>query len=71
MDAAPPRKLVRSTQLIFDMTQQDKLDMLHTVQSILEESQSRISWGQLPNRHRVQSAIKFINTLVAIEKSVK
>jgi len=53
------------------MTQQDKLDMLHTVQSILEESQSRISWGQLPNRHRVQSAIKFINTLVAIEKSVK
>ena len=50
------------------MTHQDKLDLMYTIRSILESADSRLSWDQLPNRHRIQDALKFINTLIAVEK---
>lgn len=46
----------------------DKMHLLYSVQSILEKADTDLSWGTLPNRYRIQDALKFINTLVAIEK---
>ena len=46
----------------------DKMDLLYSVQSILEKTDADLSWDALPNRHRIQDALKFINTLIAIEK---
>ena len=46
----------------------DKMDLLYSIQSILEKTDADLSWDTLPNRHRVQDALKFINTLIAIEK---
>lgn len=51
-----------------DMTQQDKLDMLYTIQSILKTADNRLSWDMQPNRNSIQQALKFTNTLVALEK---
>ena len=51
-----------------NMTQQDKLDMLYTIQSILQTADDRLSWDMLPKRSSIQQALKFTNTLVAIEK---
>tara|TARA_B100000212_G_scaffold335413_1_gene307342 strand:- start:193 stop:357 length:165 start_codon:yes stop_codon:yes gene_type:complete len=53
------------------MTHQDKLDMIYTIQTILEAADARLSWDQLPNRHAIQDALKYVNTLIAIEKPVK
>ena len=50
------------------MTQQDKLHLLYTIQSILEKADADLSWDTLPNRLRIQRALKFTNTLIAIEK---
>ena len=50
------------------MTHQDKLDLLYTVQTILESADSRLSWDALPNRRAIQDAIRYINTLIALEK---
>ena len=49
------------------MTQQDKLDLLYSVQALLEVVDKDLSWDQLPNRFQIQTALKFINTLIAIE----
>lgn len=49
------------------MTQQDKLELLYTIQSILEVADADLSWDTLPNRWRIQDALKFTNTLIAIE----
>lgn len=46
----------------------DKMDMLYTIQSILEVADADLSWDTLPNRWRIQEALKFTNTLIAIEK---
>ena len=48
--------------------QSDKMHLLYSVQSILEKADADLSWDQLPNRHRIQDALKFINTLIVIEK---
>ena len=50
------------------MTRQDKLDLLYSIQTILEVADADLSWSQLPNRYRIQDALKFINTIIAIEK---
>lgn len=50
------------------MTHQDKMDLLYSVQTILEVANADLSWDTLPNRYRVQDALKFINTLIAVEK---
>lgn len=50
------------------MTHQDKLDMIYTIQTILEAADTRLSWDQLPNRRAIQDALKYVNTLIAIEK---
>ena len=50
------------------MTHQDKLDLIYTVRTILEGADSRLSWDQLPNRRAIQDALKYINTLIVIEK---
>ena len=50
------------------MTQKDKLDLLYTIQSILEVADADLSWDTLPNRYRIQDALKFTNTLITIEK---
>jgi hypothetical protein len=44
-----------------------KLDMLHTIQSILQTADADLSWDTLPNRWRIQQALKYTNTLIAIE----
>jgi hypothetical protein len=46
-----------------------KIDLLKTVKSILQVADADLSWDQLPNRYRMQDAIKFINTLITLEKS--
>ncbi len=50
------------------MRDKTKIELLETVKSILDNADARISWDQLPNRYRIQDAIKFINTLIALEK---
>ena len=45
-----------------------KLDLIYTVQTILEAADARLSWDQLPNRRGIQDALKYINTLIVIEK---
>ena len=45
-----------------------KMDLLETVKSILQVADADLSWDQLPNRWRIQDAIKFINTLIILEK---
>lgn len=46
----------------------DRMDLLYSIQTILERTDKDVSWDVLPNRHRIQDAIKFINTLIALEK---
>jgi hypothetical protein len=50
------------------MSDKTKVELLETVKSILEDTDGRLSWDQLPNRYRIQDAIKFINTLIILEK---
>ena len=45
----------------------DKLDLLRSIQAILEVADADLSWDTLPNRGRIQSALKFTNTLITIE----
>ena len=78
MAAALQRKLVVRTPHIYKMknkpdsfairAQSDKMHLLYSIQSILEVADSDLSWDTLPNRYRIQDALKFINTLIAIEK---
>ena len=46
----------------------DKMDLLYSIQTILQKTDADLSWSQLPNRYRIQDAIKYINTLIALEK---
>ena len=46
----------------------DKMHLLYSIQTILEKTDADLSWDTLPNRHRIQDALKFINTLIATEK---
>ena len=46
----------------------DRLDLLHSVQALLEVVDKDLSWDKLPNRFQIQTALKFINTLIALEK---
>jgi len=48
------------------MTRDDRLDLLNSVKCILEVADDDLSWDQLPNRYRIQDAIKYINTLIKI-----
>ena len=50
------------------MSDKTKVELLETVKSILEVADADLSWDQLPNRYRIHDAIKFINTLIALEK---
>jgi hypothetical protein len=50
------------------MSDTAKIELLETVKSILEVANADLSWSQLPNRYRIQDAIKFINTLIVLEK---
>lgn len=78
MAAALQRKLVVRTPHIYKMNnkpdsfairaQSDKMHLLYSIQSILEVADADLSWDTLPNRYRIQDALKFINTLIAIEK---
>jgi hypothetical protein len=45
-----------------------KIELLETVKTILEVADADLSWDLLPNRFRIQDAIKFINTLIVLEK---
>lgn len=49
------------------MTNKDKMDILYSIQSILEVADADLSWDTLPNRWRIQDALRFTNTLIAIE----
>lgn len=51
------------------MTQQDKMDLLYSIQSVLEVADADLSWDTLPNRYRIQDALKYTNTLIAMEKN--
>jgi hypothetical protein len=51
------------------MTQQDKMDLLYSIQSVLEVADADLSWDTLPNRYRIQDALKYTNTLIALEKN--
>ena len=51
------------------MTSKDKMDLLYSIQTILEVADADLSWDTLPNRHRVQDALKFTNTLIALESN--
>ena len=62
------RKLEESTQLISNMTHDTKMELLGSIQTILERTDSRVSYDQLPNRHDIQRALKFTNTLIICEK---
>ena len=42
---------------------------LEEVQDILYGADRMLSWGVLPNRHRIQEALKIINDLVKDEES--
>ena len=51
------------------MTQQDKMDLLYSIQSVLEVADADLRWDTLPNRYRIQDALKYTNTLIALEKN--
>ena len=53
------------------MTENDRLDLLNSVKYILETADADLSWDQLPNRYRIQDALKYINTLIAINPRVE
>ena len=45
-----------------------RLELLETIKTILEVADADLSWDTLPNRWRIQDALKFTNTLIALEK---
>ncbi len=45
-----------------------RLELLETIKTILEVADADLSWDTLPNRRRIQDALKFTNTLIALEK---
>ena len=53
------------------MTHKDKMELLHKIQTILQVAIADLSWDTLPNRYRVQDALEFTNTLIAMEKPIK
>ena len=50
------------------MSDTTKKEMLDAIKCILEVADADLSWDQLPNRYRIQDAIKFINTLIVLER---
>ena len=50
------------------MTHQNKLDLLTSIKYILEVADADLSWDALPNRFRIQDALKLTNTLIVLEK---
>ena len=50
------------------MSDLTKMHLLATIKCILEDADTNLSWSQLPNRYRIQDAIKFINTLIVLEQ---
>ena len=50
------------------MSDTTKTDLLHSIVAIIDEADARLSWDQLPNRSRLQTAKKYTNTLLALEK---
>lgn len=50
------------------MTHNTKMELLNSIQTILEQTDSRVSYDQLPNRYYIQRALKFTNTLIICEK---
>ena len=55
-------------EVIKESDENVKIELLETVKCILEAADSRLSWDQLPNRSRIQDALKFTNTLISLEK---
>lgn len=55
----------RSTHTHGHGTGDTRLDMLHTVSSILDQADVNLSWSQLPSRSRMQHARKLVNTVIA------
>lgn len=51
------------------MTHDTKMELMCSIQSVLEKADSRLSYGQLPNRFDIQRALKFTNTLILCEKN--
>ena len=49
------------------MTHKDKMELLHSIQTILQVAIADLSWDTLPNRYRVQDALEFTNTLITLE----
>lgn len=47
--------------------QLNKINMLNTIKCALHGADCRLSWDQLPSRHSIQNALKFTNTLLAME----
>jgi len=52
------------TQRTFDMTHDSKIEFLSSIQAVLERADRRLSFDQLPNRHDIQRALKFTNTMI-------
>ena len=50
------------------MSDTTKPELLAAIKCILEAADADLSWSQLPNRYRIQDAIKFINTLIVLEQ---
>ena len=45
-----------------------RLELLKSIKTILDNADSDLSWDQLPNRCRIIQALKYINTLIALEE---
>ena len=46
-----------------------RLELLEAIKHILDVADSALSWDQLPNRARIQHALKYINTLITLEEN--
>ena len=46
---------------------EDRLELLETIKTILDNADSNLSWGWLPNQARIQDALNHINTLIALD----
>jgi len=52
------------------MKHDTKIDLMRSVQTVLERADTRLSYDQLPNRSDIQRALKFTNTLIICEKEM-
>ena len=50
------------------MRDKTKIELLESIKNILDSTDAAVSWDLLPNRYRIKEALKYINTLIALEE---